>query len=480
MKLRRFFVPLLLFSALLAQAQDAGLVLRTSVGYRTQRNSLPLSDAQKQEADRLYREAEQANGGGKYGEAMRLMAHGTAVMQGKEWTPAAEFTAAVRAKLDHAMLEPGEHATLTVSAIFAPQLPAGMQSLGGTVALVAGGKTTPLGESVTIVPAKLPQTIGVTIPNAPAGEYAVELKVVSGNTAIATIRAPAHIESLSDSVVKLQARLAKAPQTNAAARATAGYAVTLYALADSGNANPARIHFADEFAAANAILDALEAGRDPFAGKRGDLRKAYRSEVDNTLQPYRLFVPDSYTAAKAWPLVVALHGMGGDENSMFDGYAGEVKKNAERLGFLVVCPKGGDTASMYRGAAEQDVMDVLAEVRRDYKIDPKRIYLMGHSMGGYGTWSTAIDHPDVFAALGPISGGGNPAQMVKIKDIPQYVVHGNADPTVPVTQSRTMVEAGKKAGANIVYVEVPGGNHTSIAVPNIGPMFDFFAKQGRP
>ncbi len=50
-------------------------------------------------------------------------------------------------------------------------------------------------------------------------------------------------------------------------------------------------------------------------------------------------------------------------------------------------------------------MDVLAEVRRDYKIDPNRIYLMGHSMGGYGTWSIAMAHPDVFAAIGPISGG---------------------------------------------------------------------------
>ena len=58
---------------------------------------------------------------------------------------------------------------------------------------------------------------------------------------------------------------------------------------------------------------------------------------------------------------------------------------------------------MYRGTAEQDVMDVLAEVRRDYKIDPNRIYLMGHSMGGYGTWSVAMAHPNLFAAIGPIS-----------------------------------------------------------------------------
>jgi predicted esterase len=470
----------MLFCALPVQAQDASLVLRTSVGYRTQRNSLKLSDTQKQEADRLMREAEQANSAGKYGEAMRAMAHGLTVMQGKEWTPAAEFSASLHVKLDHAMLEPGKHATLTVSTIFAPQLPAGMQDLGGTVALVGGGKTNPLADSVRIAPAKLPQTIGLTIPNVPAGEFTVELKVNSGDAIVATVRVPAHIEGLSEAVGKLNARIAKAPKANAAALATAGYAVTLYERADSGDAAPGRIHFADEFAAASAILDSLEAGKDPYAGKRGDLHKAYRSAVDNTIQPYRLFIPDSYIAAKSWPLVVALHGMGGDENSMFDAYAGEVKKNAERLGFLVVCPKGRDTASMYRGSAEQDVMDVLAEVRRDYKIDSSRVYLMGHSMGGYGTWSTAMDHPEVFAALGPISGGGNTAGMVKLKDVPQFVVHGDADPTVPVTQSRTMVEAGKKAGANIVYVEVPGGNHTSIAAPNIGPMFDFFAKQAKP
>jgi predicted peptidase len=171
--------------------------------------------------------------------------------------------------------------------------------------------------------------------------------------------------------------------------------------------------------------------------------------------------------------------MGGDENSMFDGYEGALKREAERVGFVTVCPKGRDSASMYMGNARQDVLDVIAEVKRDYRIDPSRIYLMGHSMGGYGTWSMAIGSPEVFAALGPISGGGNPAGMAKIAQIPQYVVHGDADPTVPVTQSRAMVEAGKKAGATIVYVEVPGGNHGNVAAPQFGPMLDFFAKQQR-
>jgi predicted peptidase len=171
------------------------------------------------------------------------------------------------------------------------------------------------------------------------------------------------------------------------------------------------------------------------------MRKAYRSAIDNTLQPYRIFIPASYNGSKPTPLLVALHGMGGDENSMFDGYQETLKREAERVGFIVACPKGRESASMYRGPAEQDVLDVMAEVERDYKVDSKRVYLMGHSMGGYGTWSVSIAHPDLFAALGPISGGGDTNGMIKIKNIPEYVVHGDNDKTVNVSQSRRRVEA---------------------------------------
>ena len=69
--------------------------------------------------------------------------------------------------------------------------------------------------------------------------------------------------------------------------------------------------------------------------------------------------------------------------------------------------------------------------------------------------------------------------MAKIRHIPQYVVHGDDDRTVSVTQSRTMVEAGRKAGAEIVYVEVAGGSHVSVAAPAFGAMLDFFARQKR-
>jgi predicted esterase len=344
------------------------------------------------------------------------------------------------------------------------------------------GTEKSLGPGVAVDSAAVPFSTTVRPPADTAGDYNIEVRLAAeGQTVNPGARGaqvktlPVHFEAIAPVAQRLRERIAKSHK--GPALATAEYAVTLYDRADRGDVNPTAYHWSEEFAKANQILDALAADRDPFPG-HGDFHKAYRSGVDQSLQPYRLFVPESYNKSKPNGLVIGLHGMGGDENSLFDAYAaGALKREAERVGLLVACPKGLDSASMYRGPAEQDVMDVLAEVRRDYNVDPARIYLMGHSMGGYGTWSVAMDHPDVFAALGPISGGGNAAGMAKIAQIPEYVVHGDNDPTVPVTQSRTMVEAGKQAGANITYVEVKGGTHVSVAAPSFGPMLDFFVQQ---
>jgi dipeptidyl aminopeptidase/acylaminoacyl peptidase len=70
--------------------------------------------------------------------------------------------------------------------------------------------------------------------------------------------------------------------------------------------------------------------------------------------------------------------------------------------------------------------------------------------------------------------------MEKIKHIAQYVVHGSADKTVPVAASRAMVEAARKLGATVMYVEVPGGGHGDVVAPEFAHMLDFFARQRRP
>ena len=105
-------------SPLPLRAQDAGLVLSTSVGYNTQRAALTLTPEQAKEAERLGREATRASAAGKYGEALNDMAKGLAVMRGVAWTPEVEFASALRGKLDHTMVAPGR-VTVTLAPLYA-------------------------------------------------------------------------------------------------------------------------------------------------------------------------------------------------------------------------------------------------------------------------------------------------------------------------------------------------------------------------
>jgi predicted esterase len=465
-------------------AQDAQTALSTSVGYNTRRLSLKLSPQVAADAERLGREAQAATQAGKYADAVRLYAQGTVIMLGGEWTPEAEYVTALKGSVDNALPDKG-----TLALTVAPQYRTERMTAAKVTAAIAlvrkGG--SPVSFDAKKVDPNTPLSSTLHIPDDARGDYNVIVTFVpeSGPVpetlgATYTKTVPVHIEpALYAEIRKLESSVSNLNGNKNPALATVQFALQLCDRAKRGEVNPQNIDFHKELSAAQTIADALTAGKDPFAGRHGDFHLAYRSNVDNDLQPYRLFVPDSYDGSKATPLVVALHGMGGDENSMFDGYGKSVTAEAGKKGFLVVAPKGRGLASMYRGTAEQDVMDVLAEVRRDYKVDPARIYLMGHSMGGYGTWSVAVSHPDVFAALAPISGGGDTAALAKIKNIPEYVTHGDDDRTVNVSQSRRMVEAGKKLGIDITYVEVPGGSHGGVAQPAIAPIMEFFSHQAQ-
>ena len=119
-------------------------------------------------------------------------------------------------------------------------------------------------------------------------------------------------------------------------------------------------------------------------------------------------------------------------------------------------------------------MHVLQRVRQTYKIDESRIYLMGHSMGAIGTWKIAPKYPDIWAAIAPISGNGAPATLERIRAVPEIIVHGDADPTVAVSGSRTMVAKLKELGAELKYIEVPGGLHSDVVAPNMPAIVEFF------
>src|SRR5207237_1227270 len=97
----------------------------------------------------------------------------------------------------------------------------------------------------------------------------------------------------------------------------------------------------------------------------------------------------------------------------------------------------------------------------EFRIDRKRIYLTGLSMGGYGTWVLLARKPELFAAGVPICGGGHVEGAKKLAKIPIWAFHGDKDGAVPPERSREMIEAIEKAGGKPKYTEYGGVGHDS-------------------
>ncbi|HSQ19615.1 MAG TPA: prolyl oligopeptidase family serine peptidase, partial [Blastocatellia bacterium] len=232
-----------------------------------------------------------------------------------------------------------------------------------------------------------------------------------------------------------------------------------------------------------AELSSLAKGQNPFARERGEIERAYRA-ADGKLTPFRLYVPKSYDESSAKPLVVMLHGALGDERYYLSGLfdPAVIKGEADRHGYVLVGVNGGSRF----GVNPDDVFEVIKAVTRDYKIDASRIYLTGHSMGGFATWLIASGKPEMFAAIAPVS-GGPPTQgdalaglLAKLKGTPVMVVHGAQDGIAPVQLSRTMSAAAEKAGLKVSYLEVPDGDHLSVVASKFPAIMDFFEKQTKP
>jgi poly(3-hydroxybutyrate) depolymerase len=280
---------------------------------------------------------------------------------------------------------------------------------------------------------------------------------------------------------------------------------------------------------------------DPRAQER-----SYFFADANKDMPYCVFVSSKVAKRKPAPLIVSLHGLGAGPQIMCNSAAVDL---AEQGGYILVAPMGYSVGGWYgspvmsfppgrgprnpgqrpgpgagpeagtgpgappparpsepppaREAAqdappgpspeqiakwsEQDVMNVLAMMRKEYKIDPKRIYLTGHSMGGAGTYFLASKHADIWAAVAPVAPAAflmnqNRAEILKgIKDggVPILVVQGDIDEAVPVANTRMWVETMKELGMSYEYVELPGITHGPVIMASQKDVYAFFAKHSK-
>lgn len=237
----------------------------------------------------------------------------------------------------------------------------------------------------------------------------------------------------------------------------------------------------------NTILLLIALAQAPFVEGRTEI-------------PYLLLKPETVEAGKKYPLILFLHGAGerGDDNRLQMKHFPEKMVTPERRAkypcFLLApqCPKeaswGGalwrqgksDPLTTPQGAPARGAVEALRKVVREEPVDTTRIYLTGLSMGGYGSWDLAVRHPDWFAAVAPICGGGSTDRAARLVGLPVWNWHGDKDQAVPVDQSRKMIQAIKDAGGEARYTELPGVGHDSW-VQAYGPegMLDWLFEQKR-
>ena len=246
-------------------------------------------------------------------------------------------------------------------------------------------------------------------------------------------------------------------------------------------------------------------------------QRSYVLKETNETLPYALFVSSKVTKGKKSPLIVALHGFGGNQSALMLEHI-RLVEFAEQGGYIVAAPMGYSPDGNYgvpivagrggrgreagpnpvftdaggkavtdrarkRELSEQDVLNVLALVKAEFNVDERRTYLLGHSMGGQGALYLGVKYAPTWAAIAAIAPSversPSPDTLASAKAMPVILVHGDADPTVPVGSTRVWVDKLKELGMTYEYHEIPGGDHGSAVPAGMPAIFAFFSKYSK-
>jgi poly(3-hydroxybutyrate) depolymerase len=503
MKLRRFVIAIAwTLVPVMASAQAMTNLTSLRVQYNTRKTTVQPQGELKAQIDALDREIAEASRLGRTGELRRLFAKGTALLNGRPWTDAADYAGSLVIRTDRVVVDSTKPHAVRLEQIYSPAIqlerPLKAHATLRTRPAPANGQAAP--PPPTIVKdlgsadgvgrdlRDAPFAMDLNLAGVADGTYQLAIDVGDETRPLGTATLLVSVrKGLDDLVARLEADAKKAP---AAVRDDILYPVDRMKQVNRGRLELRTFDPDRDFAAAEAVAAASRGGRNPFVGKTGDFKRGYLLESAGEIMPYRMYVPATYSTSRTFPLIVALHGLGGTEDSFFTGYDNQMAKLAEQHGYIVAAPLGyrvdgsygwglgnppaDPTTRRVQENSEKDVMEVLQLVRQQYRIDENRIYLMGHSMGAIGTWKIAAKFPDLFASIGMFAGSGAPATLERIRHVPEFVVHGDADATVNVQGSRAMVAKAKELGIDVKYIEIPGGSHGGVVAPNLAGMFEFF------
>lgn len=217
---------------------------------------------------------------------------------------------------------------------------------------------------------------------------------------------------------------------------------------------------------AMALLGAILMGASSLTAadlKPGQSAASFEGQVTKTVKiDYLVYLPEAATKKTdaKFPAILFLHGAGERGTNLWmvaKHGPPKIVQNKPDFEFIVISPQ----CPPNRWWETETLLSLIEEAKAKYPIDPDRLYLTGLSMGGFGSWTLAMARPDLFAAMAPVCGGGNPADVAKLKDMPIWVFHGAKDPVVPLKSSEDMVKALKAVGNEAKFTIYPNAEHDS-------------------
>jgi pimeloyl-ACP methyl ester carboxylesterase len=463
-----------------------------------------LSGSESSAVEALRRRGEEAFKRGNIPEIIEAESEGLSLLQGNRWDERQRFISSLTLEADRLVIEPNSNIEVSLVRMFPGDTSKALAATPTVSFDVVEFGTPGRQPSAKNSPPKLSQPlpiadhliVGDVSTNASRrllladGLYSVRARVEAAGQTLIELRRPIYaISNFSDSISQLSKLVASIKSSaQPAVKAVASLVATpefqtervaaLNRSRGEGDLDPIQ-----ELDRIESELTQLSAGRNPFSSERGELERAYVAS-DRKLVPYRVYVPRSYDGLSPRPLVILLHGALGDEHYYFSGLfdPSVVRGEAEKRGWILAGVNGRGRFGGYRGLSLEDSFDVVNAIVRDYKVDPARIYLTGHSMGGFGTWLVAAAKPDLFAAMAPVS-GGPPVQgdaltqlFSRVKGIPTLIVHGARDGIVSPEQSKAMFGAAQKAGLNVNYLESPDTDHIGVLAATFPAIMSFFEK----
>ncbi|RMD60549.1 MAG: hypothetical protein D6824_09300 [Planctomycetota bacterium] len=202
---------------------------------------------------------------------------------------------------------------------------------------------------------------------------------------------------------------------------------------------------------------AVEAGRNPYRLREGDLW--LELPVRGAVIPARLYASPKAVHTHPAPLIIALHGAGGDESLFMEGYgAGRLRDLAREKGFLLLTPRTNPFLEGSRQALD-DMLDALEQL---YAVDRQRVYVMGHSLGAGVAATLARTASDKVAACVCFAGGGGWAGLTAAPGsiAPTRVFAGALDPIIPARGTLAAAQDAHKRGLPVEWTMLPAAGHT--------------------